>query len=58
MKLNVGGGGYGQENLKLVCKFILRDINVRNVNSYVIKNPHIYYKKDTFKVLNDSIVKP
>ena len=36
----------------------MRDINVKNLNSYVIKNGHIDCDKDTDDVLNESIVKP
>ena len=42
-------------NFRSVCKFILRDINVKNLDSYVIKNVHIDYDKDTYNVLNKSI---
>ena len=38
--------------------FILRDINVKKMDSYVIKNVHIDYDKDTYDVLNESIVDP
>ena len=43
---------------RYVCKFILRDINVKKLNSYLIKNAHIDCDKDTYDVLNESIVKP
>ena len=41
-----------------VYKFILRDINITNIDSYVIKNTHIDYEKDTYDGLNDPIIKP
>ena len=54
----VVGGDHGQGKFRYVCKFILRDINVKNLNSYPIKNAHIDCDKDTYDVLNESIVKP
>ena len=54
----VVGDDHGQGTFWFVWKFILRDINVKNLNSYRIKNAHIYCKKDTYDVLNESIVKP
>ena len=36
----------------------MRDILFNKLNSYVIKNAHIDCDKDTYDVLNDSIVKP
>ena len=51
------GGDHGQGKFRSVCKFILRGINVKNLNSYIIKNAHIDYEKDTFEILDESIVK-
>ena len=36
----------------------MRDIYFNKLDSYVIKNAHIDCDKDTYDVLNDSIVKP
>ena len=36
----------------------MKYINVKNLNSCVIKNAHIDCEKDTYDVLNKSIVKP
>ena len=36
----------------------MRDTNVIHIDSYVIKNTHIDFDKETYDVLNDSIVKP
>ena len=36
----------------------MRDILFNKLNSYVLNNAHIDCKKDTYDVLNDSIVKP
>ena len=33
-------------------------MNVKNIDSYAIKNTHIGYDKDTYDVLNNSIIKP
>ena len=41
-----------------VYKFILSDINITNIDSYVIKNAHIDCEKDTYDGLNDPIIKP
>ena len=54
----VVGGDHGQGKFRSVSKFILRDILFNKLNSYVIKNAHIDWDKDTYDVLNDSIVKP
>ena len=54
----VVGGYYGQWKFRSVCKFLLRAMNVINIDSYIIKNTHIYCKKDTYDDLDDSIVKP
>ena len=48
----VVGGDYVQGKFRSICKFILRDINVKNLNSYVRKNAHIDCKKDIYDVLN------
>ena len=53
----VVGSDHGQEKFRSVCKFILRYMSVIYINSYVIKNAHTYYEKDTYEVLNDSVVK-
>ena len=37
--------------------FILRGINVNNLNSYIIKNDHIDCDRDVYDVLNESIIK-
>ena len=54
----VVGGDHGQGKFRSVSKFILRDISFNKLNSYVITNAHIDCDKDTYDVLNDSIVKP
>ena len=36
----------------------MRDIDVNNLNSYVIKNAHTDFEKDTYDALNESTVKP
>ena len=55
----VVGGEHGQKKFRSICNFILRYINVKNLNSYVIKNVHIdCEKKNAYDVLNESIVKP
>ena len=54
----VVGGAHGQEKFRSVHKFIVWDVNVNNLDSYVIKNDHIDCGKDTSDVLNESIVKP
>ena len=33
-------------------------MNVIKIDSYIIKNAHIYHEKDTCEVLTDLIVKP
>ena len=53
----VVGGDHGQGKFRSVCKFILRNNNVKNLNSCVIKNAHIDCEKDTYDFLNESIVK-
>ena len=52
------GGNHGQGKFRSVSKFILRDIRVKTLELCVIKNDHIDCDKDTYDVLNDSIVKP
>ena len=47
-----------QGKLRSVYNFILRDINVKNLDSYVMKNTRIDCDKDTYNVLKESIVKP
>ena len=54
----VVGGDRGQGKFRSVSKFILRDTLFNKLRSYVIKNAHIDCEKDTYDVLNDSIVKP
>ena len=54
----VVGGDHGQGKFRSVSKFILRDTLFNKLRSYVIKNAHIDCEKDTYDVLNDSIVKP
>ena len=49
-------GDHDQGKFCSVSKFILRDIYFNKVKSYVIKNAHIDCDKDTYDVLNDSIV--
>ena len=44
--------------MRYVANFIPRDSSGNKVLSYVIKNAHIDCEKDTYDVLNDSIVKP
>ena len=43
----VVGDDLGQGKFRSVYKFILRDINVKNLDSYIIKNAHIGCDKDT-----------
>ena len=54
----VVGGDHGQGKFWSVWKFIFRDILVKTLHSYRIKNTHIDCEKDTNDVLNESIVKP
>ena len=54
----VVGGEHGQRKFRSICNFILIYINVKNLNSYVIKNVHIDCEKNAYDVLNISIVKP
>ena len=54
----VVGGDHGQGKFRSVSKFMSRDIYLNKLKSYVIKNAHIDCDKDTYDVLNDSIVKP
>ena len=43
----------------MICfQFILLDIHIKKLESYVIKNSCIDCDKDTYYVLNNSIVKP
>ena len=57
--INILVGGYhGQRKFRSVYKFILRDMNVKNIDLYVIEKTHIDCDKDTYNGLNDSIVKP
>ena len=51
------GGDHGQDKVRFVFKFILPDIHIKKLKSYVIKNTHIECDKDTYDVLNGSIVK-
>ena len=53
----VVGGEHGRGKLRSVCKFILRYINTKNLNSYVTKNAHINCENDTKDILKESIVK-
>ena len=50
-------GDRDQRRFGSVYKFILRHMNVINIDSYVIKNYSIYCEKDTYGVLNYSIFK-
>ena len=52
------GGDDGRKKFRSFCKFILRSINVKKLNSYVIKNIHIDCDRETYELLNESIVKP
>ena len=54
----VVGGDHGQGKFRSVSKFILRDTLFNKLKSNVIKNAHIDCEKDTYDVLNDSVVKP
>ena len=47
---------HGQGNFRSVCKFILRYMNVINIDLYVIKNDNIYCEQDKYEVLNGLIV--
>ena len=49
---------HSEGKFRLFYKFVLRDMNVKNIDSYAIKNTHIGYDKDTYDVLNNSIIKP
>ena len=42
------GGDHGQEKFRNVCKYIMRNIDGKNIISYVIKNDHIDHKKDIY----------
>ena len=44
------GGGRGQGKFRSACKFILRNKEGYNKDSYVIKNGHIYCIKDKYKI--------
>ena len=50
-------GDHGQGKFRYVYKFILRDMNVIKIDSYIIKNAHIYHEKDTYEVLTALIIK-
>ena len=50
-------GDHGQEKFWSVCKFILRYMNVINIDSYIIKNDRIDCEKETSELLNDSFAK-
>ena len=54
----VVGGEHGQRKFRSICNFILRYINVKNLNSYVIKNVHIDCEKNAYVVWNKSIMNP
>ena len=54
----VVGGDHSQGKFRSICNFVLRDINVKKLNSCVRKNAHIGCDKDTYDVLNEPIVKP
>ena len=49
------GGDHGQENFRNVCKYIFRNIDGKNIISYVIKNDHIDHKKDTYEIFQQHI---
>ena len=49
------GGDHGQENFRHVCKYIMRNIDGKNIISYVIKNDHIDHKKNTYEIFQQHI---
>jgi len=49
------GGDHGQEKFRNVCKYIMRNIDGKNIISYVIKNDHIDHKKDTYEIFQQHI---
>ena len=52
------GGDHGQGKFRSVCKFILRNKEGYNKDSYVIKNGHIYCIKDKYKIFQKWIASP
>ena len=54
-KIDIVVGGYhGQGNFRSVGKFIVRDKEGINKDSYVIKNGHIDCTKDTYEIFQKS----
>ena len=52
------GGDHGQEKFRNVCKYIIGNKYGKNMTSYVIKNGHIDYKKDTYEIFQHTLVTP
>ena len=52
------GGDHRQENFRNVCKYIMRNIDGKNIISYVIKNFHIDHKKDTYEIFQQTLTTP
>ena len=52
------GGDHGQEKIRNVCKFIMRNKDSTNMTSYVIKNGHIDHKEDTFGIFQHTLATP
>ena len=52
------GGDHGQGNFRSVDKFILRDKEEINKNSYVIKIEIIDCTKDTYEIFQKSLANP
>ena len=50
------GGDYGQGKFRSVGKFVMRDKEGYNKDSYVIKNGHINCTKDTYEIFQRIIV--
>ena len=49
------GGEYGQGKFCSICKFIMRDEEGYNKDSYVIKNGHIDCTKDTYEIFQQTL---
>ena len=54
----VVGGDHGQGKFRSVGKFIMRDEEGYNKDSYVIKNGHIDCTKDTYKIFQKTLASP
>ena len=51
-------GDHGQRNCRLMCKYIMREISIIHIGSYVLKIEHIYCDKGTYHILQSFIAKP